>query len=354
MDSALMHGLRRRESPHPVPSLVMTQTALITGITGQDGAYLAELLLERGYRVVGGVRRTSGNGLERLERLGIDGDVEFVPLDLSDQASIRRALELVRPDEIYNLAAQSFVGVSFDLPVMTGDVTGLGVARMLEAVRECAPGARLYQASSSEMFGGARGGALLNEQSAFAPRSPYAVAKLYAHWMCVTARESQGLHVCSGILFNHESPLRGEEFVTRKVTRAAARIKLGMQTELVVGNLDAQRDWGYAREYVDAMHRMLQHDAPGDWVVATGRAHSVRELIEQAFAAVDLDWRDHVRTDAALLRPLDVDTLVGDAARARDELGWAPSTTFAQLVQLMVEADIELAERELHADGVLS
>jgi GDPmannose 4,6-dehydratase len=332
----------------------MTRTAFITGITGQDGAYLAELLLERGYRVVGGVRRTSGAGLGRLEQLGIVDDVELVPLELGDQASIRRALGRARPDEVYNLAAQSFVAVSFDLPVATGDITGLGAVRVLEAVRECAPDARLYQASTSEMYGGGDGTVALTETSPFSPRSPYAVAKLYAHHMCANAREGHGMHVSSGILFNHESPLRGAEFVTRKVTRAAARIKLGMQRELRVGNLAARRDWGYAREYVDAMHRMLQQDEPGDYVVATGVSYSVRDLVERAFAAVDLDWNDHVIVDEQLLRPLDVDTLVGDATKAREQLGWQPRTNFAELVELMVAADVELAERELRGDASLA
>jgi GDPmannose 4,6-dehydratase len=324
----------------------MTRTALITGITGQDGAYLAELLLERGYRVVGGVRRASTPALERLERLGIEREVELEPLDLTDQPSIRRALQRTRPDEVYNLAAQSFVAASFQLPVMTGDVTGLGAARLIESVVETCPEARVYQASTSEMYGNAPI-APQDEHTPFAPRSPYAVAKLFAHWTCVNAREAHGLHVSSGILFNHESPLRGTEFVTRKVTRAAARIRCGLQRELRVGNLDARRDWGYAREYVDAMHRMLQQPEPGDYVVATGASHSVGELVQLAFEAVDLDWREHVTVDPALLRPLDVHTLVGDSSKAREQLGWQPRTTFAELVQLMVAADLDLADREL-------
>ncbi len=332
---------------------MMEQTALITGVTGQDGAYLAQLLLERGYRVVGAVRRASTPSIERLERLGIADAVELVAMDLTDQPSIRRTLEQVAPNEIYNLAAQSFVGASFDLPVMTGDVTGLGVARLIEAVVEACPDARVYQASTSEMFGNAPI-APQDERTPFTPRSPYAVAKLYAHWTCVNAREANGLHVSSGILFNHESPLRGEEFVTRKVTRAAARIKHGLQHELRIGNLDARRDWGHAREYVDAMHRMLQQETPDDYVIATGESHSVGELVEHAFAAVDLDWREHVVVDTELMRPLEVNTLIGDASKARATLGWEPRTTFTELVELMVAADLDLAERERRLGDVVT
>ncbi len=328
----------------------MATTALIIGITGQDGAYLAEHLLGRGYHVVGGARRTSGPRTERLDELGITRDIELVNVDVVDDTSIRRALVATSPAEVYNLAAQSHVGDSFEQAAATGDVTGLGAVRVLDAVRDVAPDARLYQASSSEMYGST--GGVLDERSSFAPRSPYAAAKAYAHWMARNHREAYGMHVSCGILFNHESPLRGEQFVTRKLTRAAARISVGMQQDVRIGNLAARRDWGYAREYVDAMHRMLQQDEPGDFVVATGISHSVRDLAEAAFAAVDLDWNEHVVVDDDLLRPLDVEALVGDSSRAQEQLGWSHETTFGQLVELMVHADVERSERERSLGGV--
>jgi GDPmannose 4,6-dehydratase len=311
--------------------------ALITGITGQDGSYLAELLLEKGYRVVGVVRRSSTTPYERIAHL-VDR-IELVSADLLDQTSLTDAIADVKPDEIYNLAAQSFVQTSWSQPVLTGEFTALGVTRVLEAMRKAAPKARFYQASSSEQFGKVVEVPQC-ESTPFYPRSPYGVAKLYAHWITINYRESFDLFAVSGILFNHESPRRGLEFVTRKVTDAAARIKLGLQRELRLGNLDAQRDWGYAGDYVDAMWRMLQRETPTDYVIATGVTHSVRRLCELAFQAVDLDYRDHVVADPRYFRPAEVDLLVGDAAKARAELGWEPRVTFEQLVRMMVDEDL--------------
>lgn len=319
-------------------------TALITGITGQDGAYLAQLLLDKGYRVIGAFRRASTIATSRLDALGITDEVEMVPFDLTDHGNMRRVIESCGPDEIYNLAAQSFVGVSFEQPVTTGEITGVGVVRLLEAIREVNPAIRFYQASTSEMFGKAP--APQSEETQFYPRSPYAVSKLYAHWSAVNYREAYGMHASSGILFNHESPLRGAEFVTRKITLAAARIKHGLQEKLALGNLDARRDWGYAKEYVEAMHLMLQQDEPDDYVIATGETHSVREFVEAAFEAADLDWEQHVVTDPAFLRPAEVDLLLGDITKAKQKLGWTPRTTFKDLVALMVEADLKRAEFE--------
>ncbi|MCL6449634.1 MAG: GDP-mannose 4,6-dehydratase [Armatimonadetes bacterium] len=318
----------------------MPKTALITGITGQDGAYLARLLLSKNYRVYGAFRRSSVLNLERLDYLGIRERVELVPLDLLDLSGIVRVLDRVKPDEVYNLAAQSFVAVSFEQPVVTGDITGLGAVRMLEGIRLVNPKIRFYQASSSEMFGKVQA-VPQNEKTPFYPRSPYAAAKLYAHWMTVNYREAYGIFACSGILFNHESPLRGLEFVTRKITHAVARIKAGLERELRLGNLEARRDWGYAQEYVEAMWLMLQQDEPDDYVIATGETHSVREFAEAAFAAVNLDWREYVKTDPAFYRPAEVDLLVGDASRAKGKLGWCPKVTFQELVGIMVEADLE-------------
>jgi GDPmannose 4,6-dehydratase len=321
------------------------KTALVTGITGQDGAYLAHLLLEKGYRVIGGFRRSSMINAARLEYLGIEKDVELIPFDLLDHGNMRRVIEKVGPHEVYNLAAQSFVGVSFDQPAATGEITGVGVVHLLEAIREADPSIRFYQASTSEMFGKVQE-VPQTESTPFWPRSPYACAKLYAHWSVVNYRESFGLHASSGILFNHESPLRGVEFVTRKVTLAAARIKHGLQTELRMGNLDAKRDWGFAKEYVEAMHLMLQQDEPGDYVVATGITHSVEELVEAAFAACDLDWREHVVIDPEFIRPAEVDLLLGDPAKAKQDLGWKAETDFRGLVEMMVDADLKRAEFE--------
>jgi len=317
----------------------MSKTALITGITGQDGAYLAELLLHKGYTVVGAERRASTRNRGRLDELGITDEVSFVDFDLADQGNMLRALEKHAPDEVYNLAAQSFVALSFEQPVMTGDITGLGVARLLEAVRTVNPAARFYQASTSEMFGKVQS-TPQNEETPFYPRSPYGVAKLYAHWMTVNYRESYGMFACSGILFNHESPLRGVEFVTRKITLAAARIKRGLQKELRLGNLDAKRDWGYAKEYVEGMHAMLQQETPEDFVLATGETHTVEEFVEAAFSAAGLEWRDHVVIDPAFVRPAEVDLLLGDPGKAKRLLGWEPRIKFTDLVALMVEADL--------------
>jgi len=312
-------------------------TALITGITGQDGSYLAELLLEKGYRVVGVVRRSSTTQSERIGHL-LDR-VELVSADLLDQHSLVEAMGDAQPDEVYNLAAQSFVQTSFRQPVLTGEFTALGVTRMLEAMRKAAPKARFYQASSSEQFGKVVE-TPQRETTPFYPRSPYGVAKLYGHWITVNYRESFGLYACCGILFNHESPRRGLEFVTRKITDGVARIKRGLQKELRLGNLDAQRDWGFAGDYVDAMWRMLQQDAPRDYVVGTGRTWSVRQFCDVAFRHVGLDYRDHVGVDPRFFRPAEVDLLVADPERARTELGWAPRVSFEELVRMMVDADL--------------
>ncbi len=317
----------------------MSKTALITGITGQDGAYLAELLLGKNYTVVGAERRASTRNRMRTNELGITGDVVFADFDLADQGNMMRVLDKHQPDEVYNLAAQSFVALSFEQPIMTGDVTGIGVARLLEAIRMVNPLIRFYQASTSEMFGKVRE-VPQTEDTPFYPRSPYGVAKLYGHWLTVNYRESYDMYACSGILFNHESPLRGPEFVTRKITLAVARIKRGLQKELRLGNLDAKRDWGFAKEYVEGMHLMLQQPVPEDFVLATGETHTVEEFVEAAFSAAGLEWRDHVVLDQAFVRPAEVDLLLGDSSKAREKLGWQPRTTFAELVALMVEADM--------------
>jgi GDPmannose 4,6-dehydratase len=315
--------------------------ALITGVTGQDGSYLAELLLEKGYEVHGMVRRSSTESFERIAHLG--DRIALHQADLLDQSSLVSLLRTVRPAELYNLAAQSFVPTSWLQPSLTGEFTALGVTRMLDAVRLVDPAIRFYQASSSEMYGMARE-VPQNEATPFYPRSPYAVAKAYGHWITVNYRESYGLFAVSGILFNHESPRRGREFVTRKISEAAARIKLGLQDRLVLGNLDARRDWGYAPEYVDAMWRMLQQAEPRDYVVGTGVHHSVRQCVEFAFECVGLDPDDFVDVDPALIRPAEVDTLLADPTKAREELGWAAVTTFRQMLHLMVEADLEQQE----------
>jgi GDPmannose 4,6-dehydratase len=312
-------------------------TALITGITGQDGSYLAELLLDKGYRVVGIVRRSSTTPYERIAHL-VDR-VELMSADLLDQHSLVDAIAESAPDEIYNLAAQSFVQTSWTQPVLTGEFTALGVTRMLEAMRKAAPRARFYQASSSEMFGKVVE-TPQRESTPFYPRSPYGVAKVYGHWITVNYRESYGLYAVSGILFNHESPRRGLEFVTRKVTDGVARIKLGMASELRLGNLDARRDWGFAGDYVDVMWRMLQQDEPDDYVVGTGETWSVRQLCEMAFAHVGLDYRDHIVQDPRFMRPAEVDVLVADASKANGRLDWTPACTFRQLVAMMVDADL--------------
>jgi GDPmannose 4,6-dehydratase len=321
----------------------MMPRALVTGITGQDGSYLAELLLEKGYHVVGVVRRSSTENFERIAHL--QGRVELRQADLLDQLSLIDVVKTVRPAEIYNLAAMSFVPTSWQQPVLTAEFDAIGVTRLLEAARLAAPEARFYQASSSEMFGKVRE-TPQRETTPFHPRSPYGVAKVYGHFITVNYRESYDLFACSGILFNHESPRRGLEFVTRKVSEGVARIALGLATELTIGNLDAGRDWGFAGDYVEAMWRMLQRPAADDYVVATGESHSVRELIETAFAVVGLDWQSHVRQDPALLRPAEVEHLVGDATKARRELGWTPRVSFPALVEMMVRADLDrLRER---------
>jgi GDPmannose 4,6-dehydratase len=312
--------------------------ALITGITGQDGSYLAELLLGKGYEVVGVVRRTSHHSYERVEHL-LDR-IEIVAADLLDQHSLTIVLQETRPDEVYNLAAQSYVPTSWTQPVLTGEFTALGVTRILEAIRLVHPSARFYQASSSEMFGKVTE-TPQRESTAFYPRSPYGVAKVYGHWITVNYRESYDLYAVSGILFNHESPRRGIEFVSRKVTDGVARIKLGLASELRLGNLDARRDWGYAGDYVEAMWRMLQRDTPRDYVVGSGETHSVRELVELAFAHVSLDYRKYVVSDPKYYRPAEVDVLLADPSKARRELGWAPKVGFAELVTMMVDADLE-------------
>jgi len=318
------------------------KTALITGITGQDGSYLAEYLLSLGYRVVGMLRRSSTLNFERIAH--IQDDIVLETGDLLDEASLLAVLRRWQPDEVYNLAAQSFVQTSFSQPVLTGETTALGVTRLLDAIRATNPEARFYQASTSEMFGKVVE-VPQRETTPFYPRSPYGVAKVYGHWITVNYRESYGMHASSGILFNHESPRRGLEFVTRKVTYGVARIVHGLQQELRLGNLDAQRDWGFAGDYVRAMWLMLQQPEPGDYVIATGNTHSVRELCERAFAAVDLDWERYVRIDDRFIRPAEVDLLVGDPTRARERLGWEPTVGFDELVEMMVRADLELVAK---------
>lgn len=322
----------------------MAKRALITGITGQDGSYLAELLLAKGYDVIGMVRRSSTVNFERIAH--IQDQLRFAPGDLIDGVSMIEILRTYRPAEIYNLAAQSFVQTSFGQPVLTGETTALGVTRLLDAVRLVDPEIRFYQASSSEMFGKVQE-VPQTEVTPFHPRSPYGVAKVYGHWITVNYRESYGLHATSGILFNHESPRRGMEFVTRKISHAVARIKLGQADELRLGNLDAKRDWGFAADYVDAMWRMLQRDEPEDYVVCTGETHSVREFCQLAFDHVGLRWEDHVVIDESFMRPAEVDLLVGDASKAEAELNWAPHTSFGELVRLMVDADLDLLQGRL-------
>jgi GDPmannose 4,6-dehydratase len=317
-------------------------TALITGITGQDGSYLAELLLAKGYHVVGVVRRSSTTPYERISHL-VDR-VELVSADLLDQTSLTDVVGDYQPEEIYNLAAQSFVQTSWNQPVLTGEFTALGVTRMLEAMKKAAPKARFYQASSSEMFGKVHESPQ-RETTPFYPRSPYGVAKVYGHWITVNYRESFGMYAVSGILFNHESPRRGLEFVTRKVSDAVARIKLGLQSEVRLGNLEARRDWGFAGDYVEAMWLMLQQDVPEDYVVGTGHTCSVRDLCEAAFATVDLDYRQHVVQDPRFFRPAEVDLLVADASKAAAKLGWEPKVSFPELVRMMVQADLERYRR---------
>ncbi len=316
----------------------MTKCALITGVTGQDGSYLAEFLLDKGYRVVGMVRRTSTINFDRIRH--IQNDIEIAQGDLLDQMSLVDLLNEFQPDEVYNLAAQSFVPISWKQPVLTGEFTALGVTRMLDAIRTVNPKIKFYQASSSEMFGKVQE-VPQNEKTPFYPRSPYGVAKVYGHWITVNYRESYHLFACSGVLFNHESPRRGLEFVTHKVTHGVAKIKLGLAKELRLGNLEARRDWGFAGDYVKAMWHMLQQPQPDDYVVASGETHSVAELCDVAFGHVDLSYRDYVVQDPKYFRPVEVDLLVGDASKAGRVLGWEPSMTFRELIQMMVEADLE-------------
>jgi GDPmannose 4,6-dehydratase len=321
------------------------KTALVTGISGQDGSYLAEHLVEQDYKVFGLVRRTSGRNPNLDRVVHLSDRLELLNGDLLDQNSLINAIAESRPDEIYNLAAQSFVPASFSQPVLTGEFTALGVTRILEAIRVVNPKIRFYQASSSEMFGKVET-APQNEATKFYPRSPYGVAKLYAHWITVNFRESYGMFAVSGILFNHESPRRGPEFVTRKITLAAARIASGKQKELRLGNLDAQRDWGFTGDYVQAMHRMLQQPEPIDYVIGTGETHTVREFVELAFSYLDLDWREYVVADPRLVRPAEVDLLIADPSKARRDLGWEPRVSFRELVKMMIEADVALVARE--------
>lgn len=328
----------------------MSKTALITGVTGQDGSYLSELLLQKGYEVHGLIRRASTFGTERVDHLYLDPHVTDARFllhygDLADSNSLVRLLHQVEPDEIYNLGAQSHVAVSFENPVYTADINALGSLRLLEATRTLDSNVRFYQASSSEMYGQVRE-TPQSESTPFHPRSPYGVAKVYAFWQTVNYREAYGMFACNGILFNHESPRRGETFVTRKITRAATRIKLGLQNKLYLGNLSAERDWGFAGDYVEAMWLMLQHDEPEDFVIATGERHTVQEFVERAFGAVDLDWEQYVEIDERYLRPAEVEVLQGDASKAATKLGWKPKVTLKELVDMMVAADLELAAEE--------
>jgi GDPmannose 4,6-dehydratase len=321
----------------------MAKTAFITGITGQDGSYLAELLLAKGYRVCGMVRRSSNDSLQRIEHLR--DRIEFYQADLLDQSSIAGVLAEVQPDEVYNLGAQSFVATSWSQPVLTAEFTAVGVTRMLDAIRQVCPQARFYQASSSEMYGKVMA-VPQKEDTPFYPRSPYGVAKVYGHYITVNYRESYGMYACSGILFNHESPRRGLEFVTRKITHHVARIKMGLENELRLGNLQAKRDWGFAGDYVQAMWLMLQQDKPDDYVVGTGETHTVQEFVELAFDRVGLDWKKYVVIDPKFMRPAEVDLLLSDPSRAKKELGWELKVSFEQLVHMMVDSDLALARQQ--------
>jgi GDPmannose 4,6-dehydratase len=325
--------------------------ALITGITGQDGSYLAELLLDKGYEVYGVIRRSSSFNTGRIDHLYRDPHEPGVRLkliygDLNDSSSLNKIVQKVQPDEIYNLGAQSHVRVSFDIPEFTAEVTGLGTVRLLEAIREVGVKTKFYQASSSELFGKAKE-IPQNENTPFHPRSPYAAAKAYAYYITVNYREAYNIFACNGILFNHESPRRGETFVTRKITKAVARIKHGLQDKLYLGNLDAKRDWGYAKDYVEAMWLMLQQDEPDDYVIATGESHSIKEFLEEAFGYVRMDWKGYVRIDPKYMRPVEVDSLLGDSSKARNKLGWKPTITFKKLVKIMVDHDLEEVGRHL-------
>ena len=332
--------------------------ALVTGITGQDGSYLAELLLAKGYEVHGIIRRASTFNTERIDHLYQDPHINGVRLflhygDVSDATNLIKLLYRIQPQEIYHLAAQSHVRVSFDIPEYTGDVTGLGTIRILEAIRETGLKTKFYQASSSEMYGKVQE-VPQRETTPFYPRSPYGAAKVYAYWLTVNYRESYGIFACNGILFNHESPRRGETFVTRKVTRAVARIKTGLEDKLYLGNLESKRDWGYAKEYVEAMWLMLQQDEPQDYVIATGETHSIHELLEEAFSYAGLDWRQHLEIDQRYYRPAEVDLLIGDSSKAKRKLGWEAKIKFRDLVRLMIDADMEAAKKEAHMNGYQS
>ena len=329
--------------------------ALITGITGQDGSYLAEFLLGKGYEVFGLIRRSSSFNTGRIDHIYEDPHepnrrLQLLYGDLSDSSCLTSIINRIQPDEIYNLGAQSHVRVSFDAPEYTADIVGVGAIRLLEAVRNCGVRPKFYQASSSEMFGKVME-VPQSEKTPFYPRSPYAAAKVFAYWAAVNYRESYDMFACNGILFNHESPRRGETFVTRKITRAATRIKLGLQKKLFLGNLEAKRDWGYAKEYVEAMWLMLQQDRPDDYVLATGETHTIREFLEETFSYLEMNYQDYVEIDPRYFRPAEVDLLIGDASKAKKQLGWAPKTTFRELVRIMVDADLKLAEREKAAGG---
>jgi GDPmannose 4,6-dehydratase len=340
---ALFIGIYERKNEN------MKKSALITGITGQDGAYLAKFLLDKGYNVFGTYRRLSTPNFWRLQYLDIFEEIKLIPADLIDSSSIVEAIKISKPDEIYHLAAQSFVGTSFELPVGSGEITGLGVTRILEAIREINPKIKFYQASTSELYGG-RGTEPQTEDTPFQAASPYAAAKLYGYWITKIYREGYGIFACNGILFNHESPLRGLEFVTRKISNAVAKIALGLDKDLKLGNLKAKRDWGYAPEYVESMWLMLQQNEPDDYVIATNEAHSVKEFVDKAFGIVGLDWQRCVDIDEKFLRPLDVNFLQGDYSKARDKFGWQPKVKFDQLVQIMVKEDLNRWERWLKGE----
>ncbi len=328
----------------------MAIKALITGITGQDGAYLAKFLLDKGYEVYGTYRRLSSPNFWRLQHLEIFEEINLIPVDLVDAASLVEAIKISDPDEVYHLAAQSFVGASFEQPIGTGDITGLGVTRILEAIRQLNPEIKFYQASTSELYGNGKKEGSFCEDDAFTPASPYAAAKLYGFWITRIYREAYDIFAVNGILFNHESPLRGMEFVTRKISNAVAKIALGLEKEIHLGNLKAKRDWGYAPEYVESMWLMLQQNEPDDYVIATGEAHSVKEFCEKAFDVADLDWQEYVKVDKRFMRPLDVNYLLGDPSKAKKKLGWRPKTKFKKLVEIMVKEDLKRWERWINGE----
>ena len=327
------------------------KVAFVTGITGQDGPYLSKLLLEKDYKVYGLIKRYSNPNLDNLKFLGISDDVELITGDITDENSINHLIKNIKPDELYNLAAQSFVGISWDLNKLTTEVNAIGPLNILNAIKSISPSTRYYQASTSEMYGNSDGN-LQNELTPFKPRSPYGVAKLYAYWITINFRESYSIHASNGILFNHESPLRGIEFVTRKVTDGIAKIKLGLSDKITLGNLDAKRDWGYAKDYVEAMWLMLQQDKPDDYVIATNETYSVREFCEKAFSYVNLNYKDFVKFDPTYLRPAEVDLLIGDYSKAKKQLGWSPRVKFDELVKIMVDADIELLSKEMSGKNI--